>query len=222
MASNVTADKIEAFAAAREVLHSRAVTIARHGGDVDAGLAEFNARPWSARRTSFEAVWADGQSAIYGAISVGGLGVEDYGPFCLVFEDPSVDSMVIAVFPTDSAQTYDCSLPSDREKARSEATSWTERASLGVTKHSPDIPNQPETRWPSMVCNSGDYMEVVRIGALPLSILSSIRVPAADWKAYRDRKFNRPGSLALEPRTEQALAVIDRWSRTLGTKIQPI
>lgn len=207
MSTNVSPQKIAAFADTAHVLDARSFRI-HQAGDRDTGLRNFSSGSWSARREAFEDIWTDGRTAIYGALNTGNLGtLGGFGQFCLVIEDPESQATGIAVFPNDSAQTYtEADARVDQASAQDDATAWKDRDSLCVVERQGEAVSTSATQWPQVVCDSDNYLEVVRTGPLPLDLVTAVRVP----KAVKHRVDDLKAELAISTAAEQrALKVRD-------------
>ena len=176
--TNVSADKILAYGETGEVLHTRAACIQAARRDEAAGLAAFAKRQgsWLLRREGFEDLWEGGREILYGAVNAGNMGTEgQYGPFCLV-ADP-LPAVSLATFPSDTAQTYvDASGVTDQARAESDVTLWEDRGALALWKESVAVAAAPEDSWPDVMARPGHYMEVCRVGRLPIEGLASVRL----------------------------------------------
>ncbi|MCE9622688.1 MAG: hypothetical protein K8R99_10115 [Actinomycetia bacterium] len=225
MTTNVTADKVLAFDDASEILDARRIAIAAEGGDTGRGLSRFAKGSWAPRREAFEDLWTDGRSAVYGAVNIGGPGA-GFGDFCLVIESPDVGATGVAVFPGDSAQRYtDPASDVDEGAVLDEATAWDDRAALAVVERADDVQSRPSSEWPTVLCSPDRYLETVRLGALPLSAIASVRLASDERSELRSLRSLVVRGQTVSPtdrRRAAAYAALYRWRRSLGVAIETV
>jgi len=183
---------------------------------------------WRARREAFEDGWQHGRRFVYGALNAGGMGAEDFGTFCLVVGDPQASAPVaLAVFPGDSAQRYTTgAVTVDHARAESEATAWADRADLAVTERGAEVLARPQDQWPEVLCGPGRYLEVVRAGHLPVSMVSEVRTRFS----YRERLDELDARRELESEILSpdqaneldAYDVVQGWCRSLGVTVTDV
>lgn len=223
--SNVFADKVSVFNAAGELLDARRYHVAV-AGDETAGLAAFAAgqRAWLARRQAFEDLWDSGRRLVYGAVNAGGMGVEEFGHFCLVVADPTaVDPDALAVFPADSAQRYTTAGGDvDASAASAEATAWADRVDLAVVECGRDVLAMEEGMWPAAVCRAARYLEAPLAGTLPTALVAEVRMQAETRERLEDLEAVEIAGEALAPVQRNEVAAFEAllgWERAGGTRI---
>lgn len=227
--SNVFADKVIAWDEAGEVLDTRRACIARAGGSVAAGLAEFAVRQGSllARREGFEDLWEHGRGFVYGAVNIGGVGTERFGDVCVVITDPEAHRpQALAVFPADSLQRYTSGSGSvDALIAEQEATSWSDRAFLAVLHLGPEAQFTDPQEWFKLVCQSDRYLEVVLVARLPVAVLAEVRMRRATidrLRGLRARRFLQSPLSPTENNEARAYAAMHSWRRAHGTVLRSV
>ena len=223
--SNITADKLVAFGEHGRVLDGRSLAVHRAGGDEAAGLAEFGQRTWTPRREAFEDLWQGGRSAVYGALTTGGVGLQSYGPFHLVLVAPSAADQA-AVFPGDSAQRYtDMAANLDEAAAVGEATEWSSRGEMVTAERADRASVVPEDSWQPLMESPDEYFEVVMLDPLPLTRLASVNVSrrhARDMRKARARAAAHGMLTAADQQLAGAAEVLAGWRRTLHVSVHEI
>lgn len=209
------------------MLDTRRVCVHQAGGDEAAGTASFVALqgPWLPRREAFEGLWRHGDRLVCGSLNAGGMGAETFGPFCLVVDHPSQPVPdALGLFPSDSLVRYTTADGSvDRHAAVAEVTGWDEHSDLGVVERGGDALGQAEERWPSIVCSSDTYLEVVRAAALPVPALGAVRF-REDYRRRLDELQARElvGEEITGPSRNEvaAYSAVNRWRSAHGTLIE--
>jgi hypothetical protein len=224
--TNVDYAKVLDFADAGELLDGRRIHM-RRSGNAAQGLRAFAAvqRGILVRREAFEDLWQNGRRFLYGALNIGGAGVEAFGPVCIVVadpEDPAPDAL--AVFPGDTAHRYaDRAGAVNAGLATQEATSWRDRAELAVVVHEADVPKVPDAAWAAVVCSDGGYIEIVRAGALPLRAVAEARLRTSLRQRLDDIHgrwvIGDPSLTQVERNEAAAYDVLLEWRRDHGTAV---
>jgi len=222
--TNVFAAKVLAYKDEGAVIDTRSFYVYQAGGDIVAGAKKFAAGAWTQRREAFEDVWKGGRQFVYGALNAGGYGVDSYGEFCLIEDDPSARSPdALAVFPDDSAGRY-TSPPAiiDEALACDEATGWAHRADLVTIERAAEV-GADESAWPSLICDDR-YFEVIVVPGPPLDRLSEVRLKATYATELDDLQARYlTGDVLTYDELNQVAAydVIQSWRRS-GTAITEV
>jgi hypothetical protein len=185
--TNVDAHKVLHYDRQQAVLDARSLAIATANGDVDAGLAEFNARSYSARREAFEDLWDAGRRFVYGAPNPGTLGARKYGDYCLIIDPATLTDADTGVFPRDTAQTYtDSDANVFADLAYREVGSWQARADVALVHRGDEAVFLSDRERAELVCGADTYMEVITVGPLGLDQVIILRVDADNWEEHSD------------------------------------
>jgi hypothetical protein len=228
-ATNVSLEKVIAFEQSDGVVDARTYFILVSGGDRDAGLAEFaesQGRHFGGRQ-NFEDLWEHGRRFVYGAVNGGGVGVEGFGPICLVLADVEAEAPdALGVFPEDTVKRYaDAGGAVDGARALSEATAWEDRAELAVVERASEAAAAVEADWPPMLCSDGDYLEAVVTGPLPLRAVAQVRMPDPLRKrldGLRAKALLNEAITHVERRELLAYEVLHAWRRRHRTAIERV
>jgi len=222
LVTNVLPHKVLAFDFHDELLDARRLYVHYSGGDQVAGITEFE-RSQPAGRLRFEGMWEYGDRFLYGTANAGGPGAAGFGSICLVIADPQTPPPdALAVFPDDSVKRYAPADALDEALATAEAAPWEQRGDVAVIKLWSEVGKVPEVRWPHLLCNRGDYLEVVRAGSLPLRNLGEVRISPRQWDGWqelRTRMHNGDVLTADESPLVATLEALDRWRSDLGVPI---
>lgn len=219
--TNVDGGKVVDFDTAGEVLDGRRLAIFRNKGNVKAGLRQFqkNQRSWFARRQSFEDLWDNGRSFVYGAANPGHEGTGgSYGPFCLVIRPARVSGSDSAVFPGNTALLYGRdSGGADAAAAHAQAGCWGFVEHVAVATFGDGIAPKPLNLWPRLVCNESEFIEVVTAGPIAFSDVIEVRITEAhlrDLNAWSE--LDRQGKLT-DTKKQNGVAgwrTVKQWIRT--------
>jgi hypothetical protein len=228
-ATNVRLEKVVAYEEAGGIIDGRAYCILCSAGDTVAGLERFasSQNRYFLGRENFEDLWEHGRRFVYGAVNAGGMGVEEFGPICLVVADVEAEVPdALGVFPEDTVKRYtDAGSGVDEGRALSEVTMWDDRSDLAVVERANEAVTAAQAGWPPLLCSDDGYLEVVVTGPLPLKAIAEARLPDA-LRARLDEL--RAKYLLEEPMTmvEQGEAhaydVLHRWRHRHGTAIDRV
>ncbi|GFG67100.1 hypothetical protein MKUB_45900 [Mycobacterium kubicae] len=198
--TNVDAEKVLCFDDTQAILDRRALFIAQAGGDTAAGLAAFEAQPWSPRRQAFEDLWQDGRRFVYCAPNPGTLGAERYGDYCLIVDAATLAQDDTAVFPSDTAQTYtDDMAIVDATRAYQEVGGWPARSEVALAHHGDRALGLSQEERAELVCGALTYMEVVTVGPLALNQLAMLRVSKDLWEEHDELWWQWKDDLLTDP-----------------------
>jgi hypothetical protein len=228
--TNVVIEKIVAYAQTDGIVDTRAYCVLWAAGDRAAGLTRFKSLQGDKfdRRQAFEDLWRHGRSFLYGAVNGGGLGVEDFGPICLVLADVGAQTPVaLGVFPEDSVGRYTSVRGTvDIERATSEATAWSDRAELAVLERAGAVAGAPPASWPPLLCSNDDYLEVALAGRLALTALAEARM-SGELRELLDELWARRWLLDeqltdLELVELNAYEILQTWRRRHGVALESV
>lgn len=227
--TNADGEKIQRYDAANAVLDTRSVWIARCGGDVSAGIAEFERQQgpeWLPRRQGFEDLWNGGRTFLYAAVNPGHLGLLSYGPFCIVIEPNRICGSDSAVFPGNTARRYGrtTGIP-DAAAARSDVGCWEFVDDIGLAEFGDDAVPLPPAQWPELVCDDDDerFLEVVTAGPVSLDDVVEIRLSSASYADLNAWSvLERRGTLTETPKRNAVAGwqAIKRWVNITHTHIE--
>jgi hypothetical protein len=227
--TNVDFSKILAFDVHEEVLDARRLYAHYVGGDYARGVAKFEEAQgmYLTGRLAFESLWRNGSRFVYGALNIGGMGVEgSFGPFCLLVprpEDAAPDAL--GVFPGNTAVRYIETDGAIREaEAAADAASWPRRGDIATVVLASEA-LAPGADWATVVCSPNKFIEVPRAGAFPIGLITEVRMrrtTVRELDAFRARFFRRE---ALGDNEKNMLAAYDRihrWRRLYDLKITEV
>lgn len=161
------------------------------------------------RRIAFDRAFERGESFLYGALNIGGTGVdtENYGGFCVFFGRAIFDHVDCALVPGNSLDRY---MPAatcpelQLDKLSTEIATPPERHQLAALKHHHHVEQQEENQWAAMLCSGDDFIEAIFVGALKPRQISTVRLSPNTVKRYTDLTID-----ALLGRLDQPEALAD-------------
>ncbi len=97
----------------------------------------------------------------------------------------------MAYLRSDSLDTYVTeSLTLDEAAIAQDVAPHTHRQFLAAIKHSGQIVAHPMQKWPQLLCNDVDFVEVIFAGEAEASELEKIRMARSDYEVYFDYAFD--------------------------------
>ena len=143
------------------------------------------------KRLAFDGFFDNSSGFHCGALSVGGLGATWYGDHCAVFNDSvSAGRRDVAYLRSDSVDTYLTEdLDLDKAAIAHDVAPHTHRQFLAAIKHSEQVLAHPTQKWPQLLCNDTEFVEVIFAGDAEASDLEKIRMARSDYEAYFDYGF---------------------------------
>lgn len=143
------------------------------------------------KRTAFDGFFTDGDKLRYGALNVGGAGASHYGDFCTVVKSASAEHKFrVAYLRGDSLKTY--MLPASRVDGTAverDAAPHSHRHCIATIKHARDVVGTAETDWPTILCNSEDFIEAIFAGEFVANDIECVRMIRADHEALYEFAF---------------------------------
>jgi hypothetical protein len=144
-------------------------------------LRALQGEEWYEKRVTFDRWFERGEELRYGALNIGGAGLEYYGRFCVVFDRLlSEASWQTAYLPGNSLMLYVTGTAGshsvDDDAVRRDAASPGQRHQLAAIKHADHVAGTAEKDWPAMVCSKDVFVEAVFLGAATPSGVEEIRI----------------------------------------------
>ncbi|MBE5459420.1 hypothetical protein [Mycobacteroides abscessus] len=215
--SNVRADKVIEFAKADAVIDALSICIQQCGGDPVAGRAKHERQQgrWLVKRVAFEGLWTDGNSFIYGAANPEGLGVSDYGPFCLVISTSRVLGPNCGVFPGNTLDRYGTDTGIDSDLAIRQAGRWDFAPDVAIFAFGDTVLQEPDqSMWPTLICTDPSVLEIVTAGPIEFTDVLEVRISRSDRRRFNKLSvLDREGQLTDEAEREVVAAwqIVQEW-----------
>jgi hypothetical protein len=151
-------------------------------------------------RIGFDRAFTDGEKFRYGTMHAGGVGLTDYGPYCMVLTRGFLESLnQVAYLPGDSLRIClraDHSV--DEDAVRHSAAPHTHRHIMVAAECSTDIPSEDEGVWPQLLASKDRYFEVIFIGEVGINAVECVYVKKAEYAARWESAFESFGA-KLDP-----------------------
>lgn len=179
------------FLALEGSLHSAwewAEKLASRTGQSEEELLRLWLKDYYDRRTAFDRFLEQGERFRYGALNLGGLGVVDFGGYCLIFRKDFTEGLDdLAYLWANSLETY--LLPGcvvDEAGLRRDACPHSHRYVLAVLKHGTEAVGLAEDRWPALVCSRHGFIEALFLGSPTPADLQAVRMDRSEYDLYMD------------------------------------
>ena len=140
-------------------------------------------RGYYEKRTTFDRSFSNGEKFRYGALYLGGAGLTEYAPYCLVLSRAFQDSLAeIACLPGDSLWICFSDTESfDEDSVRRLAAPYSHRHLLVAIERAKEIPPLERGRWLILVAGANRYFEVVFVGEVSLKTVEFVSVLKSDY-----------------------------------------
>jgi hypothetical protein len=163
------------------------------------------------RRIAFDRYFQQGESFRYGALNIGGLGAERFGEFCVVLRQESMMTTTeVGYLQSDSLKTYVTDEGVDGDTLAVGCSTDSGKHLLCALKHVEDLIGLAESRWPQMVCNPDEYVEVIFLGGLGADKLHAVRISRTLYELYYEYSYNEH---------REKLGELDRYRVDLFSRI---
>ena len=77
----------------------------------------------------------------------------------------------------------------DEDAVRRDATPHTHRHFLATCKHASEAPGTPDDQWPTLLCSSSDYVEVIFTQRITPSDLDAVRMHSSEHELFFEYAF---------------------------------
>ena len=137
-------------------------------------------------RLIFDHTFEDGEKFKYGALNIGGLGVKEYGEYCVVIKRKQLEEYSSSVFIKENSLNYvDCQHV-NIEQLRQNIANKECVYFLATLKHEDNIEKIPDNKWASMVCCNESYIEAITKDEIKNNHIESVRMSKNDYDRYYD------------------------------------
>lgn len=135
------------------------------------------------KRTTFDRAFSEGEKFRYGALYLGGAGLTEYAPYCLVLSRAFQDSLAeIACLPGDSLRICFSDAGSfDESSVKRLAAPYSHRHVLVAIERAKEVPPLERGKWPTLVAGGRRYFEVVFVGEVSLKTVEIVSVLKSDY-----------------------------------------
>ena len=136
-------------------------------------------------RVRFDRHFANGESFVYGALNLRGVGPRYYGWYCVALKPPA-DEGLLALLPGNSLELYvdDVGENVDQEGVARDAGAWSHRAQVAACKHGEALQSTDPVHWPDMICspdkNEQRFIEAILGDTVSRTQIEEIRIATDD------------------------------------------
>jgi len=147
-------------------------------------------------RIGFDRAFVDGEKFRYGAMHAGGVGLTEYGPYCIVLTRGFQESLnQVAYLPGDSLKIClraDHSL--DEDALKHSAAPHTHRHVMVAAECSTRISSEDEAGWPQLLVSKDRHFEVIFIGEVGIKAVECVCVQKAEYDKRWESAFDSFGA----------------------------
>ena len=137
-------------------------------------------------RTTFDQTFEDGDKFKYGALTIGGLGLQKYGEYCIVIKRKQSEKYATLAFIKEDSLHYVEGSHVDMKRLSQDIADREYVHVLAALKHEEDIKNIPAHQWTSLICGDECYIEAVTTGNIQKKHIESIRISKKYYDFIRD------------------------------------
>lgn len=127
-------------------------------------------------RITFDRTFEDGEKFKYGALTIGGIGLQKYGECCVVFNREQSKEFLSLAFIKEESLHYIEENHVSIQKLRQEVADREHVHLLAALKHENDILRISGEEWPSLICCDNCYIETVTTDHILDEHIESVRV----------------------------------------------
>ena len=146
-------------------------------------LVRLHLSTYYVKRTTFDRAFVDGERFRYGALYVGGAGLPEYAPYCLVLAKQFQDALTqAACLSGDSLKVCFRGDTFDEDSLKQCAAPFrTHRHVLVAIERAKEVTTTPKGEWPNLIAGGGRYFEVVFIGKVSLADLAFVSTLKSEY-----------------------------------------
>jgi len=135
-------------------------------------------------RTTFDRMFENGEKFKYGALTIGGLGLREFGEYCVVIKRKQSKDYVSLAFIKKESLDYVDGDQLDIKRLRQDVADRESVHFLAVLKHEGDIKSIPADEWASLICRDGCYIEAVTADDILNNHIERIWISKEDCYLY--------------------------------------
>ncbi len=153
---------------------------------IDVGLAiKKHLGRYSKSRTVFDQTFKDGKNFTSGALNIGGMGLLEYGRFCVVLQRNQIEAYSSVAFIKNESLDYVEDNGVDYNKLSQDLANREFVPLLTLLKHEEDIDaKRPIEEWPYRICCDARFIEAITKDEILNSHIESVRISRKDYEQY--------------------------------------
>jgi hypothetical protein len=140
-------------------------------------------------RVTFDRTFEDGEKFKYGALNIGGLGLNKYGEYCVILKREQSEEYSSLAFIKEDSLNYIDGHHMNIEQLCQDIANKECVHSLVTLKHENDIEGIPADEWASMICCDESYIEAITKDEIKNTHIESVRMSKDDYFLYYDYLF---------------------------------
>ena len=137
-------------------------------------------------RVTFESTFEDGAKFKYGALNIGGLGLEKYGDYCVAIKREQSKEYTSLAFIKEDSLNYVEEDYVNIERLSQDIANRECVHILVALKHANDIEEIPTDELASMICCDECYVEAITMGDILNKHIESVRMSKKKYLLYYD------------------------------------
>ncbi len=153
------------------------------------GAVKTHLKKFKNSRLEFDKFFEDGEKFKYGSLNIGGLGMNNYGEFCIIFERNIIESFKTLAFLKEDSLNYFKNNKLNIDRLREEIANKKNCHILASIKHQDDICKISREEWDQMICYNNCYIEAITKDEVLVEHIKVIRINKEDYYYYFELLF---------------------------------
>ena len=137
-------------------------------------------------RKIFNNYFDGSQKFTYGALNIGGLGIQKYGEYCVIIKYEQSNIYTSLIFIKEDSLNYVEGNILNIDKLSNDSANRECIRCLAALKHEIDLEKTPENKWASMICCNKNYIEAITMDDILIEHIESVRISKIDYNIYYD------------------------------------
>lgn len=159
--------------------------VTKLGISVEQALEKY-LRSYYKSRVSFDRTFEDGEKFNYGALNIGGIGLQRYGEYCAVIKRKRLEKYSSLAFVKEDSLNYVDKSRVNVEQLSQEIANRECVHLLAALKHENNIENISTDKWASMICCDKTSIEAITTDDILNKHIESVRMSKKDYLLYHD------------------------------------
>jgi len=143
----------------------------------------------SESRIVFDYTFDDGEKLRYGALNIGGLGLTDFGPICVVMKREQVEKYSSLAFVSEDSERYVEKDHVNIDRLKQDISDKEHVHLLAVLKHETEVERTSPEEWTTMICctrgkHDHVYVEAVTKDEILNTHIEAVRMSEEYFRVY--------------------------------------
>jgi len=142
-------------------------------------------------RTTFDRTFENGELFKYGALNIGGLGLENYGNYCVMIKRTCARIYSLAFIKEHSFKYVHNGDGVNIRELEQDVADGSHVHMLAAIKHEEDLGDKQDIEWPTMICCNENYIEAITKDEISERHVDRVRVSQNYYNSqYNEYLFN--------------------------------